>query len=94
MYDDAGRLASSRPEPEWDEQQQDLMLALIVYERNLCPNCGRPLSVCTDPKSEGKWQVPPPTRCHATTALAIAQEAHQGAPNPGALLWSAQMPNP
>lgn len=65
------------------------MLALDAYRAQLCPSCGRPLSVCTDPESDGKWQVPAPTRCHATTAVLIAREQNTN-PQPGALLFHAE----
>jgi hypothetical protein len=78
---------SSTPEPEWSEQDQAWILALAEYRAGLCPNCGRPLRVCTDPAGDGKWTVDPPTRCHATSALVIAQKAYMDAPQPEALLW-------
>lgn len=67
---------SSRPEVEWDEQERAWMLALAAHRATLCPLCGRPLSVCTDPASEGRWTVAPPTRCHASTAIARARKPY------------------
>jgi hypothetical protein len=64
------------------------MLALAAYRAGLCPSCGRPLAECTT--GEGKWRVPPPTRCHATTAVSIAQSAHRESPQPEALLYFAE----
>jgi hypothetical protein len=63
------------------------MVALGVHRVGMCPNCGRPLEVCTDPTSEDAWAVPPPTRCFPSTALAIAQKPYQEQPHASALLW-------
>jgi hypothetical protein len=89
-HDEAGRLVSSTPEPEWDDQQQGWMLALAALEDGLCPICGRPKRICSDPDSEGRWQVPAPTRCHATTALVIARQQYLKQPQAEALLFTAQ----
>lgn len=69
------------------------MLALAAYEDTLCPNCGRPLSVCTDPATEGKWQVGPPTRCFPSSAIEAAREPYSGGKvrHPNALLFSANL---
>jgi hypothetical protein len=85
-YDDSGRLVGSRPEPEWDEGSQTLMLALQAYKASLCPLCGGPLSVCTDPENESKFKGGLPIRCHATTARAIAMEPYRDQPNSQALM--------
>jgi hypothetical protein len=66
------------------------MLALAVVEDGLCPLCGRPRRVCSDPDSEGRWLVPPPSRCHATTALAIARQSYLKQPQAEALLFTAE----
>lgn len=77
-YDDAGRLVRSvtATEPEWDEQERAWMLALASYEAALCPNCGRPVSVCSDPNSENLWRSDAPTRCFAATAVLRSQERY------------------
>lgn len=71
------------------------MLALATYRSTLCPLCGRPLDVCTDPRNERNWRSVPPTRCHATTAVIAAQKAATigGSETrlPGALLWHAEL---
>ena len=63
------------------------MLALAEYQASLCPNCGRPLAVCSAPDAEGKVQVPPPTRCHVTTAVARAREPYAKSKYPNALMF-------
>lgn len=88
-YDSAGRVASSRPEPEWDEEQVGWMLALAEWENALCPACGRPASVCQDPMTEFRLSVPPPTRCHITTAVRRAQKQYEKSEHPEALLFGA-----
>lgn len=84
-------MVASRPEPEWSEDQQDLMLALHAWRKALCPKCGRPLSECTAPENEGRYTVPPPTRCHATTAVIAASRAYKDSPTTEALLYGAQL---
>lgn len=67
-------------EPEWDEEQQALVLALLAVEADTCPGCGLPLSETTedvldangevDPvKSAAQYVVKPASRCHACQAL-------------------------
>jgi hypothetical protein len=90
-HDHAGRVVASQPESEWDPEQQEMMLALLAYENSLCPLCGRPLSVCSDPANEGRWKVGPPTRCHASTAVSVARADYDKAPNAGALLFGAEL---
>jgi len=91
-YDEAGRLLRSvtTREPEWSEEDAAWMLALAAYRRGLCPLCGRPLEECTAQDADGAYTVPPPTRCHATTALMVAQERYRDTPQAGALLWVAE----
>lgn len=90
MHDAHGRVVSSTPEPEWSEQDQAWMLALAEYRAGLCPACGQELRVCADPEGDGNWTVPPPTRCHATTAMSIAQKSYADSLQPEALLWHAK----
>jgi hypothetical protein len=70
MYD-GDRLVSSRPEPEWDDREQTVMLALAAYRASLCV-CGEPSEVCSAPENEGRYQVEGPIRCHKETALRSA----------------------
>lgn len=90
-YDDQGRLVSSTPETEWDDTERAWMLALQRYRvEDLCPICGRPKSVCQAPEAEFMFDVPPPNRCHITTALRRAQKTYLDAahaPHPDALDW-------
>ncbi|MFC6017803.1 hypothetical protein ACFP2T_16500 [Plantactinospora solaniradicis] len=80
----------STPEPEWSEEDQAWMLALAEYRAGLCPACRRPLRECADPDADGGYTVPSPTRCHATTALLIAQEQYTESPQAGALLFHTE----
>lgn len=84
-HDESGRLVSSTPEAEWDEEQQALMLALAVYRASRCEGCGGDLAETT---SHEQWNVPPPMRCHRCTAIAIAQDAHDHK-HLHALRWTA-----
>lgn len=77
---------SSRPEPEWDESEQTVALALQEYRGGLCPLCGGPRDVCTDPGNELKFKGGLPIRCHATTARMVAMEPYKDQPNKEALM--------
>lgn len=93
-YDDAGRLlrAVTTREAEWDDTEREWMLALADYRANLCPLCGRHLSICTDPVNEGRVKVGPPTRCHFTTAVEKAREPYRGkATQASALMFSGHL---
>lgn len=92
-YDRKGRLvrAVTRREVEWDDDERAWALALLEYEADKCPGCGGQLSQTTDPTTEGRWHVPPPTRCHRCTAIAAAQEPYRETKHPHALLWGAVM---
>lgn len=70
--------STTTTEPEWDDHERAWALALTAYEDALCPLCGRPLAICTAPESEGRVTVPPPTRCHVTTAIELAREPYRG----------------
>lgn len=77
-------------ESEWDEQQRAWFLALAQHESELCPLCGRPLAVCTAPDAEWDVTVPAPTRCHYSTAVAMARVPYEKTPNNGALMFTAR----
>jgi hypothetical protein len=73
---------------EWDETQRGWMLALEIWRRGRCPSCGRNTDECT---THELWEIPPPTRCHVSTALAVARKPYlEGSPQPEALLWRAE----
>jgi hypothetical protein len=60
----------------------------------MCPcGCGLPKDVAQDPATEGRVEVPPPTRCHVTTATVEAQRAYGEKPGarPHGLMWSARV---
>lgn len=77
----------------WDEREQDKLLALKLFEdTRLCPMCGGPIEVCTNPENEHAYQVPPPTRCHKTTAIMKAMgDDWDKRPHNGALMLGAQL---
>lgn len=52
-----GLLVESVTEPEWSEHDRALLLALLLEQKETCPTCGHPVSVCRDPKTAGRWQV-------------------------------------
>jgi hypothetical protein len=80
-------------EAEWDEQSRDIVFGLAGYEDSLCPLCKRPSHVCQDPVNQFNWYTPPPTRCHATTAVLAQQQSFTEETNPqvNALLFGAEL---
>ena len=48
VYDSEGRVSETRAnrEPEWDQWDHYLMVALNDWRHSLCPNCGEPKSEC------------------------------------------------
>jgi hypothetical protein len=49
----------------------------MQLEADTCSGCGQPLSESTDEDNEGGYEVPPPTRCHACTALHAGQQRYE-----------------
>lgn len=80
-------MVASKPEVEWDETQQNYMLALAAYKASLCPVCGGPMDECTASENERKFKAELPTRCHRQTATLVAQEATAKSTYPGALMF-------
>lgn len=77
-------------EPEWSEEDQAWVLALAEYRSYRCPSCGGDIRECADPEADDRYTVPVPGRCHATTALLIAQKKYAEQPQSEALLWRAE----
>lgn len=71
----AGRLVSSQPEAEWDDQQRGWMLALRMYRASLCPGCSGDLAVTTASENEGGYQPEPPLECYRCVAFARSHAA-------------------
>ncbi|TYB69744.1 hypothetical protein FXF51_06160 [Nonomuraea sp. PA05] len=69
-YED-GRLARSVTTHDAEWLGEDLGYAKGQRRNDLdkCPGCGLPLSETTDPENEGRYEAPPPMRCHACTPL-------------------------
>lgn len=57
-------------EPRFDDDERELWVALHEHEQSLCPRCGRPTTVCSDPLQP--WW-PQRTTCWATAAKEVAQ---------------------
>lgn len=92
-YDADGRLVSSTTtrEPEWSDEQRDLVLAHMVLAADRCPGCGNRWSECTDP--DVIWEVEDLTRCHACTEIIKRREA-SSAEQPQATYWFARKVTP
>ena len=68
------------------------MHALRLFRsEDLCPVCGGPKSVCQGVMDAGAFEVPPPTRCHLTTAIDLAAEQYRESKVPRALMHSARL---
>lgn len=83
-------MVASRPEVEWDDNERGWMVALAEWRSTLCPLCHGPREECEAFENENAYTVPPPSRCHKTTALLRAQESRSKKPGPqdNALLWA------
>jgi hypothetical protein len=93
-YDDQNRIVRSTTltEPEFDDEQRGLMLALQVYEDLRCDGCGGNLEETTAPENEGRYRVSK-SRCHKCDAIGIAAEQHDkdGAPRMHAVKFRTQL---
>lgn len=84
------------PGSRWTEHDRGLALSLALYEAGLCSGCGQPadeaMSTEADPNNrDGRWhyEVGPPHRCHACTALDRQAETYRESPAPSALRFRA-----
>jgi hypothetical protein len=85
-----GRLFSSQPEAEWDEEQQGWMLALKVYRDGRCPGCGGDLDVTTAAESEDRYRPELPLQCFRCVAFSQSRQAYVEQPHPETLLHLVQ----
>lgn len=100
-YDEQGRLVRSTPEPEWNDHQLALLLALEEYEQGLC-RCGHPLEESTklehdfnNPLGSGFYAPVPgtPKQCHACAALERSEKQTNALnpQHPGALIHAVRL---
>lgn len=85
-------MVASRPEPEWDDDQRDLVIALAEVEDDTCPHCGNSMSECMSPDSDPdnrdgthKYVAGAPYRCFAATARERKADEFKEAPQRHAL---------
>lgn len=80
-------------DPEWNDEDRALALALTGYEAGLCPGCRHPLEETTDPDNEFRYKAQTPVRCHRCTASSVASEAIQNSNyyHPDALLLPIEL---
>jgi hypothetical protein len=88
----SGQLVSSRPGPEWSDDDRDAALGLAEYEASLCPGCSAPLAETTDPANENRYKTTA-MLCHRCVASDIASTAYQAHPHPNALMISTELPS-
>lgn len=85
-----GRMVASEPEPEWDDEQLAIMVALAEYRASLCPcGCGHLLTDTTASEEDVSFTVPVPNACLARMKLTEAQRKWADHPYREALLWHA-----
>lgn len=78
----------SVPESEWTSTEQGWMLALDLYDRLRCPECGGDLRDTTE---HDDWIVEPPVQCHRCEAIATAQDAYaKDYQHPQTFRWTAK----
>lgn len=85
-------------EPEWDEDEQGWMLALALYERQRCPDCGQYLPDSTEPLCDADGNVDPVAtsrswraelvqQCNACIALDNATDSEDPIPHAHAMRY-------
>jgi hypothetical protein len=74
-----------RPEVEWDEEQQAIMLALGRYRELCCPGCGGWIPETTGKDAKDTYAVDL-VRCHRCSAHAMAAEKARSSSLPESLL--------
>jgi hypothetical protein len=89
-HHERGRLVSSTPEVEWDEQEQGWALAYQMYRDSLC-RCGGYLPDTTNPRNEGRYRPLLPIQCHHCLALAQSEETYRDEPHPMTLIHQAEL---
>lgn len=61
-----------------------MAVALEVYERNTCPDCGHPTRIAFDPDMDGWFEVPDdPVICYACAARERKTADEHFKPEPG-----------
>lgn len=81
------------PGEKWTARDWSLAQALTQYEALLCPGCGHPMHESMNPENDGRYTVPPPSRCYACSAVERVIEAgtYDKASQPHALRFSAEL---
>lgn len=72
-------------EPEWDEEQQGLILALLLVRGMTCDGCGGHLPDTT--AEDADYVADLPYRCHKCTAIAQKADEYREAPHAQALRY-------
>lgn len=67
-------------EPLWTDDDRQWALALLEYEADLCPGCGRSRTETTHPDADGGYEGTA-IRCHGCAAVARMSELHSKAPH-------------
>ena len=96
VYDEDGRLVSSRPEPEFDDLEREWKRALHAYRaEHVCPLCGLPKTVCRAKENEGRFKAES-ERCHLSMALARRKhvDIEAGMEHPESLAYSGEFVPP
>ncbi len=82
-------------EVEWDDDQQALILALALYRREHCDQCGGYLPETTDKANEYGYEAVGPFMCHSCEAMGKARDesvkAHEKNPIHNMSRWSIRL---
>ena len=84
-------LSVTTVEPEFNDDDRAVMIALSIIEADECPTCHGSLSETSAADADDDWEVTR-TRCHRCTSIGAIQERAQKDPTEyqiSALLWSA-----
>jgi superfamily II helicase len=77
--------------PGWTEEDRKAALELAVYESELCPGCGHPMSETMAPENEFQYKADLPFRCHRCTTTELAMERYQEHPAASALYMPVKL---
>lgn len=67
------------------------MLALALYRKTRCGQCGGDLVESTDERNEGRYRPTLPVQCHRCVAFGQSHKAYQDAPYPESLLHRVEL---
>lgn len=82
-----GKLVSSVPDVEWDDQEHGWMVALAQYRDTRCPRCNGDLVTTTASENEDCFVHEPPLVCFKCVAFSRVHELYADEPHPQSLIY-------